>query len=199
MNYYTFQVEPITCEHCGWQGTGADAARGESFAALFEVHCPQCDAKLGFCEYPTRQDAEAAWDLVPEADRIQFALQSRLADVYDRHALRRADQLPAIDEPSFRLAWDVEEVEGTYPKNWTVIRLGDRAIWREPAMYEDAGRFVEIAAMLKERYGAALTDLEPTPASFDCLYGDCLAAPGIVDQARRALATSGGSPASDGA
>lgn len=186
MNYYRFQVEQVTCDKCGWAGTGAETARGEGFDSLFEVECPSCGVKMGVCEYPTRQDAEEAWDLVPEGDRAQLRAQQRLGDLVDATRLKCANELPPIEERSFTLTWDVEEREGS-PHNWTVIRLGDRVIWSEVALWEDGDRFIDIAAILRERYGNAFVDMEPTRASWDCLYGDCLAMPGIVDRARERL------------
>jgi hypothetical protein len=186
MNYYRFQVEQQTCSDCGWTGTGAETERGETFESLFEFHCPRCQVKMGICTYPTRQEAEEAWDLVPEGDRLQFALQDRLRDACDRHELQRAEQLPDVAEPSFKLVWDVEERDG-FPKNWTVIRLGERELWSEPALYEDACRFERIAELLKERYGSAVADMKPTRESLLCLYGDSWAAPGRVAKARIGL------------
>lgn len=189
MNYYRFQVEGQSCKHCGWKGAGAETARGETFESLFEFHCPNCEVKLGICTYPTRKDAEEAWDLVPDADRKQFELRRRYLEACERHELKRADQLPPIDSSSFALVWDDEEQDG-WPRTWAVIRLGDRVIWREPAQYEGGDRFAEIAAILKERYGAALTDLEPTRASFDFLYGDSWRMPDVVAAARACLSTA---------
>jgi hypothetical protein len=186
MNYYRFQVEQQTCSDCGWTGTGAETDRGETFESLFEFHCPRCEVKMGICTYPTRQEAEEAWDLVPEGDRLQFALQSQLCAAVDAHRLQRADQLPDIAEQSFKLVWDVQDREG-YPKEWTVIRFGERVLWSEPSLYEDAYRFEQIAALLKERYGAAVTDLKPTRESLLALYGDSWAAPGRVAKARIGL------------
>lgn len=186
MNYYRFQIEQLKCVGCGWLGTGQETERGETFESLFEVHCPACGVKMGICTYPTRQEAEEAWDLVPEVDRLQFRLQKMLGEACEARELKRADQLPSIDAPSFVLVWDVEEREG-FPRNWTVIRLGDREIWSEPALYEDGNRFAAIADILRERYGEALLDLEPTKASLYCLYGDSWAMPGIVERARTKL------------
>ncbi len=191
MNYYKFQVEQQRCEACGWVGTGEQTERGETYESLFEFHCPACGVKMGICSYPTWKEAEEAWDLVPEADRVQFRVQQALGNIVDATRLKRADELPPIHEPSFTLTWDVEEREN-FPHNWTVVRLGDRVIWREVALWEDGYRFIEIADILRDRYGNAFVDMEPTRESWDCLYGDCLAMPGIVDRARERLRETAG-------
>lgn len=190
MNYYRFQVEQQKCDACGWVGTGKETERGETFESLFEVQCPVCGVKMGICTYPTRQEAEEVWDLVPAGDRIQFELQGMFARACEAHELKRADQLPSIDEPSFALVWDVEEREGL-PQDWTVIRLGSRVIWSEPALYEGGERFAEIAGLLKQRYGAALVDLEPTRAAKAVLYGGRWSVPGMVDCVRAGLRSPG--------
>jgi len=141
---------------------------------------------MGVCAYPTRKEAEEVWDLLPEVDRLQFELQDMFARACEAHELKRADQLPAIDEGSFALVCDVEEREG-FPQHWIVIRLGSRAIWSEPAIYEGVERFEEIADLLKQRYGAAVVDLEPTLAGQAFLYGDRWSGPGKVERVRAGL------------
>jgi len=190
MNYYRFQIEEQKCDACGWVGTGKDTERGETFESLFEVQCPACGVKMGICTYPTRQEAEEAWDLVPEGDRMQFKLQDMFARACEAHELKRANQLPAIDDGSFALIWDVEEREG-FPRDWTVIRLRSQVIWSEPAIYEGGERFAEIADLLKQRYGAALIDLEPTRAAEAVLYGDRWSVPSTVERVRAGLRSPG--------
>ncbi len=64
---------------------------------------------------------------------------------------------------------------------------GDTIIFREPVIYEGYERFVEVARILRGRYGAALRDLVPTERSETYLYGDRLSAPQTVAEARRKI------------
>lgn len=45
----SFNDEPITCPNCGWKGTGADTHIVDFYGVVRarEVHCPNCDNKLG--------------------------------------------------------------------------------------------------------------------------------------------------------
>lgn len=64
---------------------------------------------------------------------------------------------------------------------------GERVIWRERTGWKVYSRFEELARLLKERYGARLVDLAPTPESLHALYGDSAAAHFYVQRAREWL------------
>jgi hypothetical protein len=57
-------------------------------------------------------------------------------------------------------------------------------IFSEPAFYEGYERFIEVAQILRNRYGAASRDLVPTKASELYLYGDYSGSRAIVVAAR---------------
>lgn len=71
----------------------------------------------------------------------------------------------------------------------TVIRLGDRVLFSEPAVYEGYERFAEVARILKAKYGSHLIDLIPTEQGHLYLYGDRLRAPEFIDRTRRELSS----------
>jgi hypothetical protein len=48
---------------------------------------------------------------------------------------------------------------------WTVIRCGERVIWRELAYWEGWERFNEVKDILKRCYGNRFASLEPSNAS----------------------------------
>jgi hypothetical protein len=185
LNYYTYKEESFSCNHCGWNGKGADLEQGEMFDALFELDCPACHEKLTFISYPTTTDARANWDRLPEVDRMQVEIIERRLDLFDRVSLKSPDQLPDIGESEFVLLWDfadIPQVGGT-----TLIRLGDRQIFAEPAFYEGYKRFMEVAEVLKAKYGNALQDLVPTDKSRMFLYGDKLSAVDQIEKFRERL------------
>ena len=77
----------------------------------------------------------------------------------------------------------------------TLIKYGDTIIFREPVVFEGYERFIEVAQVLRSRYGAALHDLVPTDRSSTYLYGDCLSSPRTVDEAReRIFSKAAGNP-----
>jgi DNA-directed RNA polymerase subunit RPC12/RpoP len=63
----TFDEQQLTCPHCGWSGTGAKAHLIDFYgvAENQEVHCPQCDKKIGLVVKDNRSDppGESATDL----------------------------------------------------------------------------------------------------------------------------------------
>lgn len=38
--------ELTKCDNCRWEGLGAQLTSGEVFDDRFEVHCPQCEARM---------------------------------------------------------------------------------------------------------------------------------------------------------
>ena len=69
----------------------------------------------------------------------------------------------------------------------TVIRHGERVIWREPAFFGYPERFEDVAVILQEKYGPHLKDVIPTWRAGDSLYGDRLVNPRVVVNARLRL------------
>ena len=75
---------------------------------------------------------------------------------------------------TLEFVWDQEPGE---PDDFTVVRLENRTIWKEPTFWEGWERFNEVKAMLKEKYGTRFHSLKPTSASETYLYADDLSAP----------------------
>ncbi|HWQ90501.1 MAG TPA: hypothetical protein VN673_02430 [Clostridia bacterium] len=98
--------------------------------------------------------------------------------------LKDPAQLPEIRDSAFTLVWD--EV-GPASNPWTVILHGERIIWTEPAHFECYYRYLAIAPILKQKYGAALKDLVPTLGSQLDLYGDKIASLWWIADCRRDL------------
>jgi hypothetical protein len=98
---------------------------------------------------------------------------------------RSTDQLPDLAQDKVTLVWDF--VEGNSDSASTTIRLGDRVVWAEPAVWEGAERFAEVVAILKQKYGDQLIDVEPTKASGFYLFGDRLTSFDRVNEVRRHL------------
>ncbi len=82
------------------------------------------------------------------------------------------------------MSWDFVD-EGS--RRETLIKCGGKIIFGEPALWEGYKRFVEVAEILRSRYGAALRDLIPTKASELYLYGDALGSDRVVAAARERI------------
>jgi hypothetical protein len=93
-------------------------------------------------------------------------------------------QLPDLAGPDFILTWELDPATTT----WTV-KLGGRAIYREPARQEAYNRFEFLARVLRRKYGERVRDLVPvsTPESDFYLYGDYLGSVARVEAARKRI------------
>jgi hypothetical protein len=101
-----------------------------------------------------------------------------------RLELRETTQLPDLDGGRLVIDWDFEERDN---EQWTLLRHGDREIWRELAYYEGYLRFAEVFGILRERYGPRLAEVRPTPASGTYLYGDKFSARATIDALNASL------------
>jgi hypothetical protein len=149
-----------------------------------ELLCPVCGKYIDLVLNPTPEEARANWDKLSDFDRELFEKAERFRSDHARRKLRNASELPNVTEQSFTLSWDFADY-GSHRD--ILIRHGEAVIFAEPALYEGYERFVEVAEMLRSRYGTALRDLVPTAASELYLYGDYSSAPAIVRQARRRI------------
>lgn len=196
-NYYDdWKNEVFECPRCGWRGT-FDEGSVEYHSQLMDCSCRRCDVwsapMLAIVSYPTMAEIEANWDRASEADKAWVSGRKKFLAAWEAWHLTSGDQLPDLEDPSILLSW-VLAVEGD--DRYTVIRHGDREIWRELACFEGYERFEEIAQILSMKYGQRLADLVPTPGSETYLYGDYLGAISFVESARISIREGhgGGAP-----
>jgi hypothetical protein len=167
--YDNWREEEFDCPNCKWHGPGSALVLGDYKWESAERLCPVCEELITVVLHPTIEESRANWDKVSEWDRKNIeAAEARQAD-FERRKLREPSQLPDIPEPSFVFHWDFAD-DGS--RRETLIKHGDNVIFTEPAFYEGYERFIEVAQILRGRYGAALRDLIPTKASELYLYGD---------------------------
>jgi hypothetical protein len=146
--------------------------------------CPVCEECITVVLHPTFEEARANWDKVSEWDRKNIKAAEAFQAEFKRRKLREPAQLPDIAEPSFTLSWDFVD-EGSHRE--TLIKCGEKIIFAEPALWEGYERFVEVAEILRARYGAALCDLMPTAVSELYLYGDYSGSSRVVAAARKRI------------
>lgn len=60
-----FDEQPLRCGNCGWRGAGADAVLIDFYGVTKnkEVHCPQCDERLGIVKGTDAPPGESATDI----------------------------------------------------------------------------------------------------------------------------------------
>jgi len=130
---------------------------------------------------PTIEESRANWDKLSEGDRQHVQDIERLRADFNNRKLRDSTPLPDISLPAFTLQWDFK-INGNDRE--TIIRQDDTNIFSEPAIYEGANRYMEVADILRNRYGTALQDLIPTTKSELYLYGDQMHAPRLIKDYR---------------
>lgn len=171
----------FSCKKCGWTGKGAALASGELFRELQELDCPKCGGRITILQFPTRDEMRANRDKLSESERESLDRSDQHQAAFEQSCLRSPEQLPDIPEPSFVLMWDFAEGGAT---KTSLIKLGDRVLFSEVAFFEGSWRFVEVAEIIRRRYGGAVLDLMPTRGSGLYLYGDELASIERVRDAR---------------
>ncbi len=184
-NYFdNWRDSEYDCPGCKWHGLGSELSQGEMYQDSFELLCPSCGTEITQVLFPTLQEYRANWDTLSDAQRELVERRERLETQFNREGLKDPAQLPNIDSAQFILDWDfTEEKSG----NQTLIKHGDEVIFSEPAFYEGYKRFIEVAEILRRRYGHALRDLRPTARAELYLYGDRLSASDMVDRARKRI------------
>ena len=178
--FYTYKDLQYRCKHCAWQGMGGELEYGEEFDQLVELDCPVCQTKVSFVMYPTLAESRDNWAHLSDSEKAQVEQIENAQARFNALCLKSPEQLPRIDQLFFRLTWDFENDE-----DMTLLKYEDAVIYREPAVYEGFERFEEVARILKLRYGNALKDLVPSPASETYLYGDSLTASDRINNFRR--------------
>lgn len=182
-------ADPVSCPRCPWSGvTGPDDTM-----SFLDVRCPACDGPILKLSWPSAEETRAAAVAGNERARRELRVveeRARRQEAAARVELRDPSQLPPVDGARIELLWDFVEVDG---EHWTVLRHGDRELFRELAYWEGIERFKEVVAILRRAYGPRLRAVTPTPESEMYLYGDRLGAPRTVEGLNEGL--RGGSAA----
>jgi hypothetical protein len=154
-----------------------------------ESECPRCSKLVALVQFPTAEEVEQN---EPEGSpfKEQVRATQKRWSAFRAMGLKLAEQLPEIAGEEVLLEWDFE-ADGLDEK-WTVIRNGEQEVFRELAFWEGWERYMLVAAILKEKYGARLVDLRPTERSLLYLWGDKLSAPAKIAEFRKMNFPRGG-------
>jgi hypothetical protein len=174
--YSTWQREVFNCPRCGWSGTVSLADLDDPCGDAATIQCPKCFRSIGVVVFPNLADTEeAAAQGNEEAMRELPGMQDRIKrfaarnEQFEKEKLRSADQLPELDGDSLEFLWDIADAGGD---TYQIIRLGDFALWREFAYFDNIPRFNELKGFLKNKYGTRFKSLRPTDDSLEWLCGD---------------------------
>jgi|SRR5690606_13632077 len=167
IGYYQYKNQDFECSKCSWKGKGESLIVGETFNELFEVHCPECNYKLTHIMHPT---VEEFMQFGSKKEVKEFQSQMSEFQKTKQSQLKSIERLPDIEKEGvikFRIK---EEKKGK--TEYLVIYADDVELWRELLFYEYFDRYIEIAKMLKQKYGSRMTDLIPDDF-VPWMYGDC--------------------------
>ena len=70
--YGRFAAGTVTCEKCGWSGTGAEMKSGEVFGDGIEKDCPACGEKWGFVQWSVFVTDNPPKDWKSKIGRVEF-------------------------------------------------------------------------------------------------------------------------------
>jgi len=190
-NYYdNWKSEILHCPQCGWTGTFEEGSV-EYYRQVMDSSCPACDWSsapiLAIVSYPTDEESEANWDKLSEREKEAVTAHKRFLADFEAGSLKGGAQLPDLEGTAITLVWDFVKHGSDC---LTVVKHGEREIWREPAVYEGSRRFEEVVRILVAKYGARLADVVPTPESEYYLYGDDYQAPDAVEATRASIKES---------
>jgi len=168
--YYSYdENQSLTCPACGWSGVAGDGAV-ECRDELFDVSCPHCARLLLVVSAPTadetRQAAEHGDARAQEQLQLDEARASFLRE-FEERKLKSPDQLPDLNGDRLEFVWDFVSGE-----RLTTIRVGERKVWAEPALWGARERFEEVRSLLEQRYDGRFVGLTPTAQSEVWLRGD---------------------------
>ncbi len=181
-SFSDYKNEPLVCPECGWKGTWVEGSH-DYFDSLVDCSCPAdgCSGPmLAIVAHPTIAEWEEHKACLSPAEQAFGDAQVVFQEAFKAAALKDAAQLPDLEGEALDLVWDKEGAE-------TVLRHEGREMWREPSVWEGYSRFMEVLALLKERYGLRLRDVAPTPASEMDLYGEKTTAYLQIDEALKGL------------
>ena len=185
--YDDWKTEVLQCPKCGWKGTFEEGSV-EHHNELMDCSCPECDSleapMLAIMNYPTTGESRANWKRLSKEEKGEVESAERFRADFEKKKLCESTSLPDIQETSFVLHWDFHDAD---PGSETVIKHGESILFREPAVYEGYERFIEVAKILRDRYGSALVDLVPTKGSWTYLYGDKVFSVETIEDARKKI------------
>lgn len=188
-NYYDdWKSAILECPRCGWKGT-FDQGSVELYKELMDSSCPKCpwlDAPmLAIVNWPTIEESQQNWSRLSDSERAHVTARKEFLQRLRAAQLKSPDQLPEVEGPDLTIVWDW--LNDARSDHMTVLRHDADEIWREPAVYEGYERFREVVDILRQKYGARLRDVVPTPEAESYLLGDESSAHDHVQATRNAL------------
>ena len=163
--YYDVPTTQFTCRKCDWSGPGTSLVMGETYREIVEYHCPQCDTRVTFAAFPTREETAAA----AAAGNEDAARRLQGIDKQNRRWKRVLEtRRSAVIDPPELAEGDIHSVLSLEDINSEdaslVLTANGYELHRELAAYEDTEPAHRLFAMMRERYGDRLRSFNYEPA-----------------------------------
>ena len=182
-DYYLYQKQHYHCDHCGWDGLGAETEDGDDLGhSMFEIHCPQCSGHVGYVYHPT---LEQILEFGTEEEKAIARERQAFLERFRSSILKSPDQLQDIDADEIIITLREVEEAADGGDAQIILLWQEKEIWREVRAFEYYPRYLELGKILKEKYGDRLVDFEPIYSMH--LGGDCMSAFDRVDEFRKTL------------
>ncbi|MFZ4590882.1 MAG: hypothetical protein ACOYN6_07785 [Ignavibacteria bacterium] len=184
-NFLDLKETNLSCPECGWKGIATDTKKDDGLSDYGEVLlCPLCGFNLGFADYPTLKDKiDRNIADVFEQKIYQLGIDRKAS--FEKNKLKDISQLKDINDNNIYLVWTFAG-KGKYIETLCIM-YHEEIIWEELAWFECYERFIEIAKILKTKYGVRLKDLIPSDNSYTYLYGDNFNADDIINKTRKQI------------
>ncbi|MGV3723050.1 MAG: hypothetical protein ACO1SX_19290 [Actinomycetota bacterium] len=188
-SYLDYLALSWRCSVCPWEGLGRECidARWPDDDYAESLTCPRCGGSLEHFRTAFFHELSRNRERLSAKDRVWLEMYEQWETEEPLRLDRDPPELPELEGDRLVFTWDVVGREDVEIPEVKQLRMGDQVLWQERCYWENWERFLEMAAVLRQRYGDRLYDLVPTQASLDSLYGDRLSAPNSVDAARAEL------------
>lgn len=168
------------CSRCSWSGAGSRASQ-ELFAELFELNCPDCDARLATVPLPTHDSImRAAANGHPEAismlDDVVRADEFQADQKRSRRSLKR---LKKIDGDNLEFTLTTIDTHDWMSPSHVVLLCNGTEIYRERSGFEHWEAVIKIGQAVIDQYGERVAWFDPAQAGV-ALLGDNLSASGKI-------------------
>jgi len=187
---FFYKKETFSCAKCSWQGLGAETKLGEVFEPWMEIICPKCREQVGNIIFASQEEI-LVYGTEVEKNRVRY--QQRWRSAFESSLLKEPSELPDISDENMEFILkqidEPDETRSLGKQGYILIVYKESIIWKEMRAYQYSERFVELAEILKKKYGSRMIDFIPADGVGIDLYGDELGSVDRVKKCRESLST----------
>lgn len=166
--YYTHKENQYTCEDCGNQFLGKNAAIGVCSMRhnYWTIECPKCEKYADAIPFAT-------WEQIMKYDPDEKEREKAVKRVErdrkrDVESLKKADQLVDIDNDNIVITLHMETMDDEY----MLIKYKDVILWKQPAYPGNLDNYFKVRNVLEDKYGDKISKIVFNAAVDQCLHWD---------------------------